>query len=83
MSMTTVTFEAPEAALATIDEIAANMETDRSTVLRDAVAFYLADYELEKAHVEEAQAQIKAGNFKTQDEMEALFEAQFQRSEAA
>jgi hypothetical protein len=48
LSMTTVTFEAPEAALATIDEIAANMETDRATLLRDAVSMYLADYEQEK-----------------------------------
>jgi predicted transcriptional regulator len=83
MSMTSVTFEAPEAALATIDEIAANMETDRATVLRDALAFYLADYEQEKAEVEEARRQIDAGNYKTQDQMEALLEARFQQPEAA
>ncbi len=79
MSMTTVTLEVPEAALATIDEIAANMETDRVTILRDALAFYFADYEQEKAEVEEARRQIDAGNFKTQDEMEALFKARFKR----
>jgi predicted transcriptional regulator len=83
MSMKTVTFEVSEESLATLDEIAANMEIDRATVLRDALAFYLADYETEKAEVEEAERQVEAGNFKTQDEIEALFEARFQRPKAA
>jgi predicted transcriptional regulator len=73
MSMTSVTFEAPEAALATIDEIAANMETDRATVLRDALAFYLADYEEEKAMIAEADRQFAAGETISHEEVLARF----------
>jgi len=83
MSMKPVTFELSEEALATLDEIAENLGENRDCVLREAVAFYLADYARLQTEVDEAERQIDAGEFFTQEQMEARFEAGIRRSEAA
>ena len=83
MSQQTVTLELPEESLKTLDEIAANMEVDRAAVLREAIALYLADFEALKSESEEAEREIAAGRYLTQDEMEARFEARIRRTEAA
>jgi predicted transcriptional regulator len=75
MSQPTVTFELPEESLKTLDEIASNMETDRATVLREAIGLYLADYAALKAESEEAHRAYEAGETISQAEMEARFEA--------
>jgi len=83
MSMQSVTFEASEESIATIDEIAANREVDRAEILHDAIALYLADYEQLKADIAEGERDIDAGNFVTHEEVEARFEARLQRTKAA
>jgi predicted transcriptional regulator len=83
MSAKAVTFEAPEESIATIDEIAANLGVDRETVLREALATYLADYEELKADLEESLAQIDAGDFLTHAEVLARFEERVRRTKAA
>ena len=83
MSLKSVTFEADEQSLTTIDEIAANMGVDRSTVLREAIAMYLADYEDLKAQLEDSLAQIDAGNFLTHEEVMARHHARAQSNQAA
>jgi len=83
MSAKPITFEASEESIATLDEIAANLSVDRETVLREAVAMYLADYEQLKADLEESSAQIDAGDFLTHDEVVAHFEERVRRTKAA
>ena len=83
MSAKAITFEASEASIATLDEIAANLGVDRETVLREAVAMYLEDYEQLKADLEESIAQIDAGDFLTQAEVVARFEERVRRTKAA
>jgi predicted transcriptional regulator len=76
MSLKTLTFEASEESIATLDEIAANMETDRATVLRDALEMYLADYELEKTAAAEADRQFEAGETIAHEDVVKWFSAQ-------
>ena len=83
MNAKPVTFEAPEESIVTIDEIAANLGVDRETVVREAVATYLADYEQLKADLEESTAEIDAGNFLTHEEVVARFEDRVRRTKAA
>jgi predicted transcriptional regulator len=83
MSAKAVTFEAPEESIATIDEIATNLGLDRETVLLEALATYLADYEQLKADLEESTAQIDAGDFLTHEEVVARFEERVRRTKAA
>jgi predicted transcriptional regulator len=83
MSLTPIIFDVPEESLAALDEIAANMEADRATVLREAVGVYLSTYAQEKSIVEQAEQDIASGNFLAQQEVEARFKARFQRNDAA
>ena len=83
MSVKAVTFEASDESITTIDEIAANLGVDRATVLREAVATYLADYEQLKADLEESTAQIDAGDFLTHEEVVDRFEERVRRTKAA
>ena len=83
MSDKALTFEAPEEAIATVDEIASNRGVDRETVLREALATYLSDYERLKADLEESLAQIDAGDFLTHEEVVARFEERVRRTKAA
>jgi predicted transcriptional regulator len=83
MSMQTVTVEVTEESVATIDEIAANMRLDRASVLREAISSYLADYAQLVEDIEQAGKDIQAGDFTTQNEMEARFEARTNRAKAA
>jgi predicted transcriptional regulator len=75
MSMKTVTFEASEESIAKIDEIAANLEADRETVLREALTMYLADYEHLKSELAEGIRQADAGETISHEEMLERFEA--------
>jgi predicted transcriptional regulator len=75
MSMKTVTFEAPEESITTIDEIAVNLEADRETVLREALAMYLADYEHLKSELAEGIRQADAGETISHEEMLERFES--------
>jgi predicted transcriptional regulator len=83
MSAKALTFEAPEESIANLDEIASNRGVDRETVLREALAMYLADYEELKADLEEAERQIDAGDFLTHEEVVARFEERVRRTKAA
>jgi predicted transcriptional regulator len=83
MSDKALTFEAPEESIATLDEIASNRGVDRETVLREALATYLSDYERLKADLEESLAQIDAGDFLTHEEVVARFEERVRRTKAA
>jgi predicted transcriptional regulator len=83
MSMKPITFEVPEESLATLDEIAENLGETRDCVLRHAIALYLEDYKRECEEVTQAERQIDAGNFLTQEQMETRFQAKIHRTEAA
>lgn len=83
MSAKAVTFEAPEESIVILDEIAANLGVDRKTVLREALAAYLADYEQLKADLEESSAQIDSRDFLTHEEVVARFEERVRRTKAA
>jgi predicted transcriptional regulator len=83
MSMKTLTFEAPEEAIAALDEIAVNLGVSREAVLGLAVDRYLAQHEDLKAEVEEAERQIDAGNFFTQEQIEARFASMQSHPKAA
>jgi predicted transcriptional regulator len=74
MSMRAVSFEVSEEYLKTIDEIASNMEVDRASVLNDAVAMYLADYQQELADGAEADRQVEAGETLSHEEVVARYE---------
>jgi predicted transcriptional regulator len=73
MSMKTITFEAPEESIAILDEIAVDLEVDRSTVLREAIAMYLEDYEELKAQATEADRQFEAGETISHEEVVAKY----------
>jgi predicted transcriptional regulator len=83
MSLTTVTFEAPEDCIAAFNEIALSLGETRDRILSEALASYLVDHDRQKSELEEAERQIDAGNFLTQAQMEARFEARIARSKAA
>jgi predicted transcriptional regulator len=83
MSAKTVTFEASEESIATIDEIAANRGVDQASVLREALAMYLADYEELKLQLEESIAQIDAGDFLTHEEVLARHKEKTRANRAA
>ena len=83
MSAKPITFEAPEESIATVDEIAANLGVDRDTVLRQALATVLADYEALKADLEQSDRQIEAGDFLSHAEVVARFEERVRRTQAA
>ena len=86
MSSQVITFEAPEALIATIDEIAANRDVDRAAILRDALDGYLTEYRELKADLEEADRQIAAGETVPHEEMVAWFRSkqdEVERSGAA
>jgi predicted transcriptional regulator len=83
MSLKTVTFEAPEEFIATFDAIALSSGETRDYIMSEALASYLSDYDQQKIELEEAERQIDAGNFLTQEQMETRFEAHIARSKAA
>jgi predicted transcriptional regulator len=76
MSMKTLTFEASEESVATLDEIAVWRAVDHAEVLRDALDLYLADQAALKADLEEADRQIEAGETVSHEEVVAWFNAQ-------
>ena len=75
MSAKTVTFEASEESIATLDEIAANREVDRAEILREAVALYLADYADLCAELAEGIRQADAGETISHEEVLAKYQA--------
>jgi len=75
MSMKTITFEAPEESIVTIDEIAAYIEADRETVLREALSMYLADYQQELADAAEADRELEAGETIAHEDILAKYNA--------
>jgi predicted transcriptional regulator len=83
MSAKALTFEAAEEAIAALDEIAVNRGVDRETILREALALYLADFEELKADLEEAERQMDAGDFLTHEEVTARLEERARRTKAA
>lgn len=86
MSVETVIFEAPKELIATVDEIASNRSLDRSAVLRDALAEYVAEYEDLQADLEEGCRQLDAGETVSHEEMVAWLRSrngQIDKSEAA
>jgi predicted transcriptional regulator len=86
MSSQVIKFEIPEDLVATVDEIASNRSVDRSTVLRDALAEYLAEYLRLQADLEESERQFAAGETVPHEEVVAWFHAQHTKrdeSEAA
>ena len=86
MSMKTITFEAPEESIAAIDEIAVNLEVDRETVLREALAQHIANYEQDVADAAEADRQFDEGETIAHEDVLAWLEAQHplaKKSEAA
>lgn len=83
MSAKPISFEASDESIATLDEIAANLGVDRATVLREALAMYLEDYEQLKSDLEEAANEIDAGDFLPHEEVVARFEERVRRTKAA
>ncbi len=83
MSTKALTFEVPEESIATVDAIASNRGLDRETILREALAMYLADHQELKADMEDAERQIDAGDFLTHEEVVARFEERVRRTKAA
>lgn len=73
MSLKSLTFEASESSLATLDEIAKGLGETREYVLREAFAQYIAEYEGEKAIVAEADRQFEAGETVSHEEVVAKF----------
>jgi len=76
MSMKTLSFEASEESVATLEEIAAWRAVDHAEVLRDALDLYLADQAALKADLEEADREIEAGETVPHEEVVAWFNAQ-------
>ena len=69
MSDKSITFEAPEESIAVLDEIAANLGVDQASVLRDALALYLADYEALRSELAEGIRQADAGETVSHEEV--------------
>jgi predicted transcriptional regulator len=83
MSLKTVTFEASEESIATLDEIATLRSMDHASIVRDALGLYLADYVSLKADLEEADRQIESGETVSHDHVVAWFNAQHTRDAEA
>ena len=86
MSSTTVTFEAPQELIATVDEIASARSVDRAIILRDALAEYIAEYEDIQADFAESERQFAAGETVPHQEMVAWLRSrngQIDKPEAA
>jgi predicted transcriptional regulator len=86
MSSTTVTFEAPEELIATVDEIASKRSIDRAVILRDALAEYIAEYEDLQADLAEGIRQLDAGETVSHEEMVSWLRnrsSELDKSEAA
>ena len=86
MSQPTVTLELSAEAIATLDEIASNMETDRAAVLREAIELYLADYRSELEETHQGDLEFEVGETIAHEDVFAWLESQHPRnkeSEAA
>ena len=58
-----------------LDKRAAQLERDRSYLVNEAVASYLARLRWEEEHIKEGLRQARAGEFATDEEVEAAYAA--------
>jgi predicted transcriptional regulator len=58
--------------LSKVEHIAALMDRDRSAIITEAVDAYLGFYDRQLAELEQAVKEADAGDFATQDEMDAV-----------
>jgi predicted transcriptional regulator len=68
-----VTFRMEDAMKDTLDTLARRMDRDRSYLLNEAVAAYLAAHRWQVEHIEEGARQAAAGEFATDAEVTAVF----------
>ena len=69
----TVTFRLDAAKKAALDAIAAGMDRDRSYVLNQAIEAYLDVYRWQVEEIRKGLAEAEAGDFATDEEVEAAF----------
>lgn len=79
----TITVDLLPEQIGTLDEIAGNMDTDRSSIIREAIAIYLESYEVEKAQASDIDREIESGKYYTHEEAMKLFDAQTKTVRAA
>jgi predicted transcriptional regulator len=78
-----ITFEESAENVRILDEIASNMDVDRASVLREAVAFLIANYKDLNADIDQARRQIDAGRFTLHEDVVREFRNGVVKSRAA
>ena len=71
--MPNVTFRMPEEKKLLLDELAAAQDRDRSYIINQALDNYLEVMKWQLAHIEEGLKQAEAGEFASDDEVNAAF----------
>jgi predicted transcriptional regulator len=74
MSLKTVTFRAPEEKVATLDEVAAIQQRDRSFVINEAVDQYLSLQEYHRGLIVEGLRQSEAGELIDHEDVVKMLE---------
>jgi predicted transcriptional regulator len=73
MSKENITFRLDSDKRTTLDEIAAGMDRDRSYILNEAVTAYLEMYQWQVDQIHQGLAEAEAGDFASDEEVEAMF----------
>jgi predicted transcriptional regulator len=73
MERVNVTCRLPAEDVAFLDAIATNMERDRSYLIKKAVEEYIASQRWQLEEIDRGLAEIEAGQFATDEEVEAAF----------
>lgn len=83
MPNTRLTIDCSEEQIQIFDEIAANLDTDRASVIADALTQYIADYKAELLETDEALAELEAGKTLSNEQVIQQFAERARKAQAA
>jgi predicted transcriptional regulator len=73
MSKENITFRLDSERRAVLDEIAAGLDRDRSYIINEAITLYLDLYQWQVEEIRQGVAEADAGDFATDEDVEAVF----------
>ena len=73
MSKSTITFRTDSLTKKALDELAAALDRDRSSVLNEALRSYLEAYRVDVEEIKKAVKEADAGEFASPDEVQSVF----------
>lgn len=73
MSKENITFRLDSDRRVALDAIAAGLDRDRSYIINEAINLYLEIYHWQVAEIQSGIAEAEAGDFATEDEVQAVF----------